>query len=213
MMRILNVNLGKPVKKDWTKSGSTGIYKQAVSGVIQVGKLGLKGDAICDLKHHGGEDQAVYLYGKPDYDFWSRELGRELAPGTFGENLTVGGLESAKISIGDRFVSGPLVLEVTSPRIPCNTFAQRMGDTTFPKKFLAANRPGIYCRVLSEGKVQAGDEVEYLPFDGVKVLAIEMNLTWKSKTLPPQQVERFLSTPIHFKFRQEWETRSGPTHG
>jgi MOSC domain-containing protein YiiM len=204
MMKILSVNIGNPVKKEWTKSGSTGIYKQPVEGAVQVGKLGLERDAICDLKHHGGEDQAVYLYGQPDYDFWSQELGRALAPGTFGENLTVEGLESVKICIGDRFVNGSLIMEVNSPRIPCNTFAQRMGDKLFPKKFLAANRPGIYCRVLSEGKVQAGDQLDYVPFGGVKVLAVEMNLTWNNPNVDQHTKDRFLSTPIHWKSRALW---------
>jgi MOSC domain-containing protein YiiM len=203
-MKILSVNIGKPVKKEWTKSGSTGIYKQPVEGAVPVGKFGLERDAICDLKHHGGEDQAVYLYGQPDYDFWSQELGRELEPGTFGENLTVEGLESAKICIGDRFVNGSLVMEVNSPRIPCNTFAQRMGDKLFPKKFLAANRPGVYCRVLSDGWVQAGDILEYLPFAGVKVLAIEMNATWNNPNVSQAAKERFLATPIHLKSRALW---------
>jgi MOSC domain-containing protein YiiM len=204
MMKIVSVNIGRPVKKDWTKSGSTGIYKQPVEGAVPVGKLGLERDAICDLKHHGGEDQAVYLYGQPDYEFWSQELGRELEPGTFGENLTVEGLESAKICIGDRFVNGSLVMEVNSPRIPCNTFAQRMGDKLFPKKFLAANRPGVYCRVLSDGWVQAGDIFAHVPFEGEKIPVIEMNRTWNRKDLEPNEVQRFLATPIHHKFREEW---------
>jgi MOSC domain-containing protein YiiM len=203
-MKILSVNIGKPVKKGWAKSGSTGIYKTRIDAAVSVNKLGLNGDTICDLKHHGGEDQAVYLYGQPDYDYWAHELGRELEPGTFGENLTVEGLESAKICIGDRFISGQLAMEVTSPRIPCNTFAQRMGDKTFPKKFLAANRPGIYCRVLSAGHVQMGDKLKYIPFDAVKVLAIEMNLTWNNPNLDQETKERFLATPIHWKSRALW---------
>jgi MOSC domain-containing protein YiiM len=204
VMKIISVNIGKAEKKSWAKSGSTGIYKRPVGAAIQIGKLGLERDAICDLKHHGGYDQAVYLYGQPDYDYWSKEIGRELEPGTFGENLTVESLESGKICVGDRFVNGSLVMEVTSPRIPCNTFAQRMNDKTFPKRFLAANRPGIYCRVLSEGKVQAGDALEYMPFEGVKVLAIEMNLTWNNPNVDEETKKRFLATPIHWKSRALW---------
>jgi MOSC domain-containing protein YiiM len=204
MMKILSVNVGRPIKKNWTKSGLTGIYKTPVDAAVTIGKLGLKDDTICDLKHHGGEDQAVYLYGRPDYDFWSDKLGRVLEPGTFGENLTLEGLESGAICIGDRFVNGSLVMEATSPRIPCNTFAQRMGDTMFPKRFLAANRPGIYCRVLSEGTAQAGDELECVPFGGVKVLAIEMNLTWNNPNVDQETKERFLATPIHWKSRALW---------
>jgi MOSC domain-containing protein YiiM len=203
-MKVLSVNIGKPERKTWGKSGSTGIYKKPVQHAVPIGLYGLEGDAICDTKHHGGKDQAVYLYGLPDYDFWSRELGGVLEPGTFGENLTVEALESGTICIGDRFVSGPLVMEVNSPRIPCSTFANRMGDRLFPKKFLAANRPGIYCRILSPGKIQAGDELSYIPFDGVKVLAIEMNLTWNNPNVDQETKNRFLATPIHWKSRALW---------
>ncbi len=77
------------------------------------------------------------------------ELGTELAPGTFGENLTVGGLESMDYNIGDRFHIGTVVLEVTAPRILASRW-QRMGDPTFVKRFRYAERPGLYCRVIQQ---------------------------------------------------------------
>lgn len=205
MLKILSVNVGKRTPFEHTTSKVTGIFKQPQSGSIQIGAYGLEGDAICDVAHHGGLDQAVYLYGQPDYDFWSAQIGRELAPGTFGENLTVAGLESAKINIGDRFVCGPLVMEVTSPRIPCRTFAARMEDKFFVKKFLAANRPGIYCRVLHDGPIQAADILTLHPFEGEQVSVVELNQTWNRKDLEQTEMQRFLSTPVHSKQRQAWE--------
>jgi MOSC domain-containing protein YiiM len=95
-------------------------------------------------------------------------------------------------------------MEVNSPRIPCRTFAARMDDKLFPKKFLAANRPGLYCRVLSAGNISAGDELRYIPFDGVKVLAIAMNLTWNNPNVDEETKKRFLATPIHWKSRELW---------
>jgi MOSC domain-containing protein YiiM len=108
----------------------------------------------------------VYVYGTPDYEWWACELGRELSPGTFGENLTVSGLESAALDIGDRLCVGSATLEVTGPRIPCGTISARMGDRLFVKKFRAAERPGVYCRVIREGEVRAGDEVVLEPYSG-----------------------------------------------
>ncbi len=207
MMKILSVNVGKAEPFEHTAPKITGIFKKPQTGPVHISAHGLTNDAICDLKHHGGLDQAVYIYGQPDYDFWSAELNRALAPGTFGENLTVANLESAKIHIGDRFVLGSLVMEVNSPRIPCRTFAARMQDKHFAKKFLAANRPGIYCRVLSEGPVEAGNVLEHVPFAGEMVSVIEMNETWNRKDLEPDEVRRFLATPVHHKFREEWEGR------
>ena len=205
MLKILSVNVGKAVPFEHTAPKVTGIFKKPQTGPIHIGAHGLEGDAICDLKHHGGLDQAVYLYGQPDYDFWSAEIGRELEPGTFGENLTIAGLESASINLGDRFVLGSLVMEVNSPRIPCRTFAARMDDKFFAKKFLAANRPGIYCRVLGEGPVQAGNVLTHVPFEGEQISVIELNETWNRMDMEPHEMQRLLATPVHSKLRQQWE--------
>lgn len=159
-MKLISVNTGKARMIDDGRSAfQTGIFKEPVPGPVQVTAEGLVGDSICDAKHHGGVDQAVYVYGSADYDWWAAELGRTLAPGTFGENLTIDGLASAALSIGDRICVGSAVLQVTAPRAPCRTLAARMGDPAFVKRFRQAERPGFYCRVLQEGWVQAGDAV------------------------------------------------------
>ncbi|MFK8035148.1 MAG: MOSC domain-containing protein [Hyphomicrobiales bacterium] len=166
-MKLLSVNVGKaePIA---AKSGLSGINKHPQIGNVFVHKLGLDGDIICDLKNHGGLDQAVYLYGQPDYEWWSDELQTKLIPGTFGENLTIDGFQSAEIYVGDRFTINDLVLEVTFPRIPCVTLAARFADSHFPKRFLKANRPGAYCRVLKEGNVKTSDKVAYQMTNGEK---------------------------------------------
>lgn len=203
MMKILSVNVGKSVPFEHTTPRVTGIFKEPQSQPVHIGTYGLENDAICDTAHHGGLDQAVYLYGQPDYDFWSNELGRMIAPGTFGENLTVVNMESADFHIGDRFVIGTLIMEITSPRIPCRTFAARMEDKYFVKKFHDANRPGLYCRVLAEGPVSAGDTMMHIPFEGEKVLATELCFSWKSPNIDAETRRRFLSTPVHWKVREQ----------
>lgn len=166
-MELVSVNVGSPRRIAGAgKSGVTGIFKEPRKGAVFVGRLGVEGDAVCDVENHGGPDQAVYVYGTPDYEWWACELGRELSPGTFGENLTVSGLESAALDIGDRLCVGSATLEVTGPRIPCGTISARMGDRLFVKKFRAAERPGVYCRVIREGEVRAGDEVVLEPYSG-----------------------------------------------
>lgn len=204
MYKIVSVNVGMATPFEHTTPGITGIFKMPQVGPVEIGPYGLKNDAICDTKHHGGLDQAVYLYGVPDYDYWAGKIGHALEPGTFGENLTVTNLESGKICIGDRFTLGSLLLEVTSPRIPCRTFAARMDDKLFVKKFLAANRPGIYCRVLANGKVTAGDVLTLVPYEGIKLPIIEMNQTWNRMDLDAETKARYLSTPIHSRERAKW---------
>ena len=168
-MQLVAVNIGRPERIPGYRP-LTGICKRALDGPVAIGELGLADDAILDRKRHGGPDQAVYLYGQPDYDWWAEQLGRPLPPGLFGENLTVSGLESANILIGDRFQIGDVLLEATSPRNPCATFAARMGgDPHWVKRFFAAGRMGVYGRVLRAGTVEAGMPVAYTRFAGEAV--------------------------------------------
>jgi MOSC domain-containing protein YiiM len=193
-MKILSVNVGRPEHIDGHKA-LTGICKRPVSGPIQVHELGLAGDAIMDTKNHGGPDQAIYLYGQPDYDFVAAETGRRLAPGQFGENLTVAGLESRKILIGDRLEIGDVLVEVTCPRIPCATFAARMSDPQWAKIFFAINRPGIYVRVLRTGTIEAGTAVRRIPFAGPQVPLVELMVDYKNPS--PERMRYLLQAPIH----------------
>lgn len=203
-MQLISVNVGKAQAIE-AKSGQTGIYKRPTQNPVRVGTLGLESDAICDTENHGGVDQAVYLYGAPDYAWWSETLGRELHPGTFGENLTVSEFESASLKIGDRLEVGTVVLEVTSPRVPCVTLAARMADKTFVKRFRQAERPGVYCRVLQEGHVQVGDVVTLRPFESETLLAVELFRDFYKPHLDEVTLRRHLAAPISVRDREAKE--------
>ena len=116
---------------------------------------------ICNLESHGGLDQAVYAYSAEDYAWWSNELSREIAPGTFGENLTIAGFPT-DMNAGERLLIGDVVLEATAPRIPCSKLAAQMQDSNFGLAFRRAERPGVYFRVLNEGEVSVGDGVTFV---------------------------------------------------
>ncbi|KMO99389.1 MOSC domain-containing protein [Streptomyces roseus] len=170
--RVLSVNLGRATAVDHTDAagGLTGIGKKPVPGPVDVfapgpegvGGSGLAGDSVCDLRHHGGDHQAVYAYAREDLDWWEAELGRELPAGLFGENLTTTGLDLTGARLGERWRvgSGGLVLEVASARIPCRTFQGALGERGWVKRFTEAVRPGAYLRVVREGPVSPGDRVE-----------------------------------------------------
>lgn len=99
-VHLVSVNVGKTRKLDNAKPlGITGIFKLPTQDAVFVSPEGLAGDTICDTENHGGLDQAVYVYGTEDYAWWSRQLGQELAPGTFGENLTLSEFTSATSKI------------------------------------------------------------------------------------------------------------------
>ncbi len=205
-MNILSINRGtqRIIARNHTEK-VTGIYKEPVEGQVEITALGLAGDVIADKKHHGGPDQAVYLYGQLDYDWWLETHRDQIKPGIFGENLTISGMESGRFKIGDQLVIGDVVLQVTAPRIPCATLAARMGDPHFVKKFKAAERPGLYCRVLAPGKVTAGDLIELEQYQGETVSVLEMFRDHYNEDQAEAGLRRFLNAPIDLRTRARKE--------
>jgi MOSC domain-containing protein YiiM len=166
---VLHTLLPEPGSPD----GLTAIDKRAVADRVLVGPWGLAGDQQRDTAHHGGEEYAVYLYADEDADRWAAELDREIPPGLFGENVRTSGLDVCGLVIGTTLRlgrSGPVV-RVTSPRNPCATFARRMGEPRWVRRFTEARAPGAYVRVLAPGTLTAGDpiEVRAVPGHGITV--------------------------------------------
>ena len=199
-MRVVSVNVRLPPR------GGTAIDKQPQAGRVAVTVDGLAGDGVGNKRHHGGPDQALYAYGTPDYAWWEAELGRPLAPATFGENLTIEGLESAALSIGDRLVAPGVTLEVTSPRIPCATLAARMDDEGFIRRFRNARRPGVYLRVLEPGEIGPGDEVAVERGPGT-LTVLELQDLFYDKRAPVAAIDRALREPIDIRTRKAFERR------
>jgi len=205
-MRLISVNIGTARPLVGGKpSGVSGIFKEPVAGRTFIGVLGFANDAICDKRHHGGPDQAIYVYGQPDYDWWAEQLLFPLSPGTFGENLTIADLESGQLAIGDRLHIADAVLEVTAPRIPCVTLARRMDDKQFLEKFRAAQRPGVYCRVIQEGAVAAGDAVRLETYAGDRVNVIDVFDEFFASPHDEARVRRHLAAPIAIRDRENNE--------
>ena len=170
--RVLSVNVAAaPSPTGQKESGLTGFGKAPTDAPIAVrapgpkgtGGSGMIGDTVHDLRHHGGDDQAVYAYAREDLDWWEHDLGRTLPAGSFGENLTTHGLDLTGALVGERWRIGEqAVLEVACPRIPCTVFAERMGVPRWIKRFTRRGVSGAYLRVVEPGSVRAGDPVEVL---------------------------------------------------
>lgn len=206
-MHIASINLGKPTRLSGPSfTGATGICKAPVAGSVRVDTLGLSGDAVLNGRHHGGPDQAVYLYRQEDYAWWSARLERDIAPGTFGENLTVAGLPGPDLAIGTRLSFDEVTLEVTAPRIPCNTLAQRMNDPKFAKAFMKAERPGFYCRVLAPGMLTAGERCT-LRADAASAVTVLTLFRATGRKLERAELEWFLAAPIDERTRRDFEDR------
>ena len=183
---------------------TTGIDKQPVDAA-EIRPLGLTGDAVCNKKHHGGPDQAVYVYGTIDYDWWATDLG-QLDPGTFGENLLIDAFTCTERVIGDRLVIGDrVVLEVTAPRIPCTTLAARLARPDFSVAFRRARRPGCYCRVIQPGVVRPNDAVEIQPYEGEPLTLLDVFDAAYVANPTVADLERFLRAPIAARERDHKE--------
>jgi MOSC domain-containing protein YiiM len=205
-MQLLSINIGQArTQINGKKLETTGIYKVPASGEVQITAHGIEGDFIGDQKSHGGPDQAIYVYGQTDYQWWERAQGATFAPGTFGENLTISDLESAQLRIGDRLRLGGAVLEITSPRTPCSTLATRMAIPEFVKQYRRAERPGVYCRVVQAGTVQAGDEVLLVPRNTEAVLVMDLFREHYRRDKDEEELRRMLRAPISIRARAAME--------
>ncbi len=205
-MELISVNLGEVrTLQHGYRSEQTGIFKLPIEVSIQITKLGLSGDVIVSKKHHGGPDQAVYVYGSADYEWWSKELGKEILPGMFGDNLTISEVESAQFNIGDFLHIEEVALQVTAPRIPCSTFAARMGDPQWVKRFRRAERPGLYCRVIREGVVKKGNTVSAEKYTGPTLSVLEMFREYYNRNKSGELLRRHLAAPIAIRARKDLE--------
>jgi len=201
-MKLISINIGEERtlhRKD--RDEQTGIFKIPTDQPVRVNKLGLTGDVIISAKHHGGPDQAAYIYGSADFAWWSKELGKEIEPGTFGDNLTISDLESATFNVGDSLHIGEVILQVTAPRIPCSTFATRMDDPQWVKKFRHAERPGLYVRVLKEGTTQAGDSVLVEKYAHETVSILQMYRDHYTCDYTEESLRLYLNSPIAIRNR------------
>jgi MOSC domain-containing protein YiiM len=170
--RLVSVNIVHEIRDDPDGDvGRTAIDKRPASSPVQLDADGPVGDTVMDREHHGGLDQAVYAYASEDLAGWSKELGRELVPGQFGENLTTEGIDVSGAVIGSVWNISGCRLQVRAHRTPCTTFAAWMGEPHWVKRFTDRGAPGAYLKVLTAGPVQRGDAivVEFVPEHRVTV--------------------------------------------
>ncbi|WP_405105383.1 MOSC domain-containing protein [Micromonospora sp. NBC_01405] len=192
--RLVAVNVGVVTEAEWAgdASGRSGIDKRPVDGPVLLRADGVEGDFIGERAHHGGPDQAVYAYAEEDAAWWAAELGRAVREGGFGENLTTYAVDVTGAVIGERWLIGSALLQVTKPRTPCTTFAGFWGVPDLIKRFTVRAAPGAYLRVLREGEVSAGDPVEVVdrPAHGITVGEV-----FRAGTLQPELLPRLLDVP------------------
>lgn len=179
---VLSANIAVP--RQWGDR-TTGIDKRpapkltvAAPGPDYGDGSGVAGDVIGDDKHHGGAQKAVYAFAREELDYWQERLGRTLADGAFGENLTTRGVDVSQLLINQRMRLGTAELEVSVPRSPCRTFADWVGEPGWVRKFTDRGDCGAYFRVVEPGEIRAGDELELI---GAPPHGITMGMAFAAK--------------------------------
>lgn len=199
---IVSVQVGRPRTHQWLgRTLTTSIAKEPVAGRIRVLPDCLEGDEQADPRQHGGVDKAVYAYAAEDYAWWEDRFGQPIRGGTFGDNLTVAGLDLTHAVIGERWSVGTAVLEVSEPRTPCWKLGMQMGDSAFPRVFAKARRPGVLLRVVACGTVAAGDALTVVHRPGHGVTAADVNAMYYRD---PVDVAHVLAAPQLAAHWREW---------
>jgi MOSC domain-containing protein YiiM len=156
-MRIISLNVGLPSAQSYEgRKVITGGAKNPVPRAV-LRFANFDGDRQADRVNHGGAEKAVCVYPFDHYPYWNRQLGRDLQPGAFSENLTVSGAIETEVCVGDIFRIGEATVQVSQPRMPCNKLAGKHASKMVPKLIAKTGYTGFYMRVLSDGLVAAGE--------------------------------------------------------
>ena len=160
---LLSVNVGRPAYLGQHRGHPviSGIVKRPVTATtLWLDGLNLEGDGQADLEVHGGVDKAVYAYPSEHFPAWSTELGQDLGPAAFGENLTVSGWLEEDVRVGDLWAWGDALLEVCQPRWPCYKLALHRRSGRVGPRMRETGRTGWYLRVLRTGRVPVAGPIE-----------------------------------------------------
>jgi len=208
-MKILAIHTALPKQHPLgTIQKYTSIVKQPNFSPVKATRMGLEGDAPGNTKYHGGSDKAIYAYGHQHYTWWKKEYpDLDFPIGVFGENLVIEELDETTLCVGDRFQVGEVVLELTTPRIPCVTLSARMGDKEFQKKFLAALKPGIYLKVVQEGELGVGMEWQPLEKGQGGLTQVEAFQLYTGQSKDENMRSKAANEP---RLSEEWRQKLAP---
>jgi MOSC domain-containing protein YiiM len=174
-MRIISLNVGLPSAQlyEGREVITGGAKKPVPRAMLRFGNF--EGDRQADLVNHGGLEKAVCVYPFDHYPYWNRQLGRDLKPGTFSENITISGAIETEVCVGDVFQIGGAMVQVSQPRMPCTKLAGKNESKMLPKLKADTGYTGFYMRVLSEGLVAAGDSFDLERAHSERITIAEVN--------------------------------------
>jgi MOSC domain-containing protein YiiM len=208
MITLRSVNVAQPEMIGLRRGRPvlSGFRKRPVTvDRIEIGLTNLAGDGQADLKAHGGANKAVYAYCADHFSWWTRQmkLDSPYGPGTFGENLTISGIDETSVCIGDVWRWGTARLQVSQPRYPCYKMAMATGKPAIVKRFLESGRSGWYLRVLEPGEAPVCGTISLEERDPVGLTVRDAsNASWQST-----EPERLIEIAAHPALAPSWAAK------
>lgn len=133
------------------RSRKKGTKKEAIEYGFFKENYGLVDDAHAESSTH----RQVSLLAKESVGKM-RDLGLDVGPGDFAENLTTEGVELFSLPIGTQICVGEdVILEITQIGKECHNgcaIYEKTGSCIMPEE-------GVFAKVVRGGKVSVGDEI------------------------------------------------------
>ncbi|WP_426365712.1 MOSC domain-containing protein [Mammaliicoccus lentus] len=194
VFKIDYISTGKVsnVTFDNQKTKKTAIYKTPISNSMFLSKTGFVEDEQ-QYKGHGGPEKAICFYSKDNYQYWNDIIHLLPEYAIFGENLTVSGLTEADLNIGDTYQLGEATIQVSCPRQPCATIAQRYGIKDLVKRMADSCKTGCYFHVIKEGYVSQGDDLVLIEQKKPSLSILELNETRFKDNKNKQRIQSVLN--------------------
>ncbi|MEH7238023.1 MOSC domain-containing protein [Bacillus sp. JJ1562] len=198
-----NFSIGLPKKMTYGKDEEviTAIRKQAVEEAFLT-KDGFRGDGVADLKHHGGPDRAVCIYPYEHYSLWESEFFVQFTLPTFGENLTLTNMEEKDVYIGDIYLVGDAIIQITQGRIPCSTITKRTNNPYLLKMMVQTGFTGYLGRVLKEGTVRKDSTISLEERNPNQISILEANEIYYKRPRDIDGIQKILAVE---ELAAEWK--------
>lgn len=205
-MKVISTNIcNEPKTFVWNgKEEQTGIFKYPTTEKLFLTKSDVQKDTIINRVNHGGENKACYLFSADQYPFWKEKYpNHDWNWGMFGENLTVSGLDESQIRIGNIYKMGSALVQVSQPREPCYKLGIRFGTQQILKEFIDQNHPGTYVKIIEEGEVGIGDELQLIQQSENTLTVQEFYELMFLKEKPRDLLDRFMENPAVPQYKKD----------
>lgn len=201
--RVISLQIGKVKsygdknsKEFLNKYWQSASFKDVEKDKVWAGKLCFKGDEVADKVHHGGAEKAIFANSYQNYEKWAEFLEEESLPfGALAENLTLSGVHESNVCLGDIHKIGSALLQVSQPRKPCYKISKKHNNKKFTNEIYTTGLTGWYYRVLEEGFIQAGNNIQIVFNEETKVSILEANMAFANPDEHRDILDKILTIP------------------